>query len=158
MAIRPRLCCPRISRHFISDITSIAPSGSVDCMRLLPGPGSLSIGAELAAGDLVGPDADPVLARSGGHRLDRPEAHSSGGRTARVGDVVSDSLDQHAPSGTSVWIPAVYLEADICARCEPQFGAGGSAKDDHSFVEEVVDGKNERARLSVDQPDPAEVV
>src|ERR1700686_1614338 len=56
--------------------------------------GSLSIGLKLAPGDLIGPDADPVLARSRRHWSDRPEAHSPGRRTARVGYVVSDSFYQ----------------------------------------------------------------
>src|ERR1700687_4916860 len=40
---------------------------------------SLSIGPKTSPGDLIGPDADPVLAGSRRHRMDWPEAHPSGG-------------------------------------------------------------------------------
>jgi hypothetical protein len=71
---------------------------------------------------------------------------------------MSDSPYQHTPSDTLAWVPAIDLEADMCARCEVQFGPGRSAKDDDTLVEEVVDGKDKWTHCSINQRDAAEVV
>jgi len=85
--------------------------------------------------DLVGPDADPMLEHAGHHWPHRPEAHSTGGRTARIGYVVSDALHQHAPPEGLLRVEAVDFETDMGSWGEVQFASRRSAKYDDALVE-----------------------
>src|SRR6202521_5645994 len=145
-----------MSRHSASGISSTSVLSSAAFMQVFrQGP---RIGHEPSPGDLIGPDADPVLTRSGRCWSHRPEAHPSGGRTAWAGYVVGDSLNQHTPSDFLAWVPTVDLEAHICARRKLQFASGCGSKDHNALVEEVVDGEDERTGFSINHRNPAEVV
>ena len=67
------------------------------------------------------------------------------------------ALRDDAPSDADVWIPAVDLEAGWCARREVQLRSRGSSKSDHALVEEVVDRKDDRPYVVINERDPTYV-
>ena len=109
-------------------------------------------------GDLIGPNTDPVLARTGCHRSDRPEAHSAGRGTSRIGHIVGDALHGHAPPDASVWIPAVDLEADGRSWRQLQLGPGTCSERHDAFVEEVVDREDDWPSFAIDERYATDVV
>jgi len=70
---------------------------------------------------------------------------------------MGDALRYHAPSDAGVRIPAVDLEAGWCARREVQLRSGGCPKSDHALVKEVVDRKDDRPYVVINERDPTHV-
>src|SRR5690242_13607156 len=120
--------------------------------------GSPSLTLKPAPGDLLGPDAYPVIECPRDHWPHRPEAQLRVWPTVPIGYVVRDTLHQNAPSKVLIGVVPIDLETDLSSDSEVQFAPRISPKNNDSLIEEVIDGKNERSRVLIDDRQATEVV
>lgn len=77
--------------------------------------------------------------------MNGPESHPAGRCASWLGDVVCDALHKNAPADPGPSIEIVDLKAHMRAWRKSQLRAGGRAENDDAFIEEVVDGEDQRA-------------